>query len=262
MTPRRAASIRSSWSWRDRSPTREQSEGFWAAFGIDPATGQPITTCDWIDRLAPKAWAVVAAGTCAAYGGIHAMAGNPTGCMGLADYLGLDWKSLAAGADRQRARLPGAARQLHGSAALPPASGGRHRADDPSGRAGRPTWLFAAHCARRLRPRRPLRAGRLRDRATGSSECIVQAGLLGAGRAVQRREARLDGRHRRLPECRRRLHRLHDARLPRQVHAVPGRAAGGEPSTHAIQIYGSTIRSLRSFTQASMNKEPARAGAR
>ena len=57
------------------------------------STGQPITTCDWIDRLVPHAWAVVTAGTCSAYGGIHAMAGNPTGCMGLADYLGWDWKS-------------------------------------------------------------------------------------------------------------------------------------------------------------------------
>jgi hydrogenase small subunit len=72
-----------------------KSAGYWAAFGTDPATGQPIPTCDWIDRLAPKAWAVVAAGTCAAYGGIHAMAGNPTGCMGLAEYLGRDWKSYA-----------------------------------------------------------------------------------------------------------------------------------------------------------------------
>ena len=35
------------------------------------------------------------AGTCATYGGIHAMEGNPTGCMGLADYLGWDWKSKA-----------------------------------------------------------------------------------------------------------------------------------------------------------------------
>jgi hydrogenase small subunit len=35
-------------------------------------------------------------GTCAAYGGIHAMAGNPTGCMGLADYLGWDFKSKGA----------------------------------------------------------------------------------------------------------------------------------------------------------------------
>src|SRR5207302_622956 len=57
--------------------------------------GLPITLCEWIDRLAPRAWAVVAAGTCATYGGIHAMAGNPTGCMGLADYLGWNWRSKA-----------------------------------------------------------------------------------------------------------------------------------------------------------------------
>src|ERR671929_20646 len=72
-----------------------KAEGYWAALGTDKRTGQPITTCEWIDRLAPKAWAVVAAGTCATYGGIHAMAGNPTGCMGLADYLGWTWRSKA-----------------------------------------------------------------------------------------------------------------------------------------------------------------------
>src|SRR3981081_4349975 len=72
-----------------------KSEGYWAALGTDAKTGQPITTCEWIDRLAPKALAVVACGTCATYGGIHAMEGNPTGCMGLADYLGWDWKSKA-----------------------------------------------------------------------------------------------------------------------------------------------------------------------
>jgi len=70
-------------------------EGYWAAVGNDPMTGQPIPTTEWIDRLAPKALAVVAIGTCATYGGIHAMQGNPTGCMGLADYLGWDWKSHA-----------------------------------------------------------------------------------------------------------------------------------------------------------------------
>src|SRR5882672_9728261 len=58
-----------------------KSEGYWAGFGTDAATGQPILTCTWIDRLARHAWAVVATGTCATYGGIHAMAGNPTGCM-------------------------------------------------------------------------------------------------------------------------------------------------------------------------------------
>jgi len=68
-------------------------DGFWTSFGSDPETGQPITINEWIDRLAPKAWGVVAVGTCATYGGIHAMAGNPTGCMGLADYLGWDFRS-------------------------------------------------------------------------------------------------------------------------------------------------------------------------
>ena len=33
-------------------------EGYWASFGTDRTTGQPIPTCDWIDRLAPNAWAV------------------------------------------------------------------------------------------------------------------------------------------------------------------------------------------------------------
>ena len=49
-----------------------KSEGYWAAFGT-----------------------VIAIGTCATYGGIHAMEGNPTGCMGLADYLGWNWRSKA-----------------------------------------------------------------------------------------------------------------------------------------------------------------------
>jgi hydrogenase small subunit len=72
-----------------------KKEGYWAGLGTDPHTGQPITTNEWIDRLAPKALAVVGCGTCATYGGIHAMQGNPTGAMGLADYLRWDWKSKA-----------------------------------------------------------------------------------------------------------------------------------------------------------------------
>src|SRR6185437_10777955 len=74
---------------------RIKTEGYWSGFGNDLATGQPIPLTTWIDALAPRAWAVIAAGTCATYGGIHAMAGNPTGCMGLADYLGRDFRSAA-----------------------------------------------------------------------------------------------------------------------------------------------------------------------
>jgi hydrogenase small subunit len=67
-------------------------EGYWTSMG-NHDDGTPKTLNEWIDELAPKAWGVVAAGTCATYGGIHAMAGNPTGCMGLADYLGWDFRS-------------------------------------------------------------------------------------------------------------------------------------------------------------------------
>jgi hydrogenase small subunit len=70
-------------------------EGFFTGFGRNPDTGQPITVNEWLDRLAPKALAVLAVGTCATYGGIHAMAGNPTGAMGVPDYLGWDWTSKA-----------------------------------------------------------------------------------------------------------------------------------------------------------------------
>lgn len=70
-----------------------KDEGYWAAMGNNRETGEPITLCEWIDRLAPKAYAVVAIGTCATYGGIHAMAGNPTGSMGLADYLGWEFRT-------------------------------------------------------------------------------------------------------------------------------------------------------------------------
>ena len=56
----------------------------------------------------------------------------------------------------------------------------------------------------------------------GLTEMPGEAGLLGTGRAMQRSEARLDGRYRRLPECGRYLHWLYHAGLPRQIHAVYG----------------------------------------
>ena len=83
-----------------------KSEGYWAAMGTDTTTGQPITTCEWIDRLAPKALAVIGAGTCATYGGIHAMAGQSDRLpWALADYLGWNWRIQGGHSHRQRARL-------------------------------------------------------------------------------------------------------------------------------------------------------------
>ncbi|MEO7193427.1 MAG: hydrogenase expression protein HypE [Pseudonocardiaceae bacterium] len=70
-------------------------DGYFTGFGRHPGTDQPITVNEWLDKLTPKATIVLAVGTCASYGGIHAMAGNPTGAMGVPDYLGWDWKSKA-----------------------------------------------------------------------------------------------------------------------------------------------------------------------
>ena len=36
-----------------------KEEGYWAGFGTDPMTGQPIKTSEWLDRLARKATAIV-----------------------------------------------------------------------------------------------------------------------------------------------------------------------------------------------------------
>ncbi len=124
-------------------------EGYWCGFGNNPATGQPMTTSEWLDRLAPKATAIVAVGTCATYGGIHAMAGNPTGAMGVPDYLGWDWKSKAGHPHRVRAGVPDPARQPVGDPHLPAVHGHRPGADDPAGRGS------AADLA--VRPDRPRR---------------------------------------------------------------------------------------------------------
>jgi hydrogenase small subunit len=193
--------------------------GYFAGMGNNPKTGQPIKIPEWIDMLAPKALGVVAAGTCATYGGIHAMKGNPTGCMGVADYLGWDWKSKAGlpivnvpgcpvQPDNFMETLLYLLRQLAGLAPMIPL-------DD----AGRPKWL--SRKPRGLRPRRLLRDRRFCHRVR-LAQVHRQTRLLGPCRPVQCPQTGMDGRHGRMSQCRRHLHWLHDARFPRQIHAVHG----------------------------------------
>src|SRR5919205_2701056 len=157
-----------------------KSEGYWAAQGTDPATGQPITINEWLDRLTPKAAAVVAAGTCATYGGIHAMQGNPTGAMGLADYLGWNFRSKAG---VPIVNVPGCPIQpdnfmetllylLYQAAGLAPMI--------PLDKQLRPTWLFGKTVHEGCD-----RAGYYEQadfsHEYGSPKCLVKVGCWGPG---------------------------------------------------------------------------------
>jgi hydrogenase small subunit len=154
------------------------SEGYWAAFGNDPATGEPRTTSDWLDRLAPGAWAVVAMGTCATYGGVHAMAGNPTGAMGVPDHLGWDWRSVGdvpvvcvpgcpAHPDNMTEVLLYLLHQHSGQAPMIPLDASL-----------RPTWLYGSTVHEGCDRAGYYEQGDFAD-AYGSPKCIVKLGCWG-----------------------------------------------------------------------------------
>jgi hydrogenase small subunit len=235
---------------------KNKAEGFWAGFGIDPATGQPITTCEWIDRLAPKAWAVVAAGTCATYGGIHAMEGNPTGCMGLADYLGWQWKSKA---DIPIVNVPGCPVQpdnfmevlLH---LLRQAAGNAPMISLDA--ALRPTALFSETLHENCDRGGYYEQGNFTQQY-GTKECIVKLGCWGP--VVQCNVGKrgwingIGG----CPNVGGICIGCTMPGFPDKFMPFMDQPPGSMLSSQAIQTYGNAIRALRAFTQASVNKEPA-----
>ena len=176
----------------------------------------------------PKAAAVVAVGTCATYGGIPAMKNNPTGAMGVARLPRLELEVQGRHPDREHPRLPGAAGQHDRDAHAPRLRAGRAWRPVPElDEAGRPVTLFGRTTHESCNRAGVLRAGQLRHRVRRRPPLPGQARLQGPGRQVQRAAARLVRRHRRLPERGRHLHGVHDAGLPRQVHAVHGRGPDG-----------------------------------
>jgi len=232
-----------------------KEEGYWASFGTDSETGQPITTCDWIDRLTPKAWAVIAAGTCATYGGIHAMAGNPTGCMGLADYLGWDWKSKAG---IPIVNIPGCPTQpdnlMETLLYLLTMAAGRAPMI-PLDEALRPTWLFGSTvhegCDR----------GGFYEQVQfgeeyGSPQCIVKLGCWGP--VVQCNVGKrgwmngVGG----CPNVGGICIGCTMPGFPDKFMPFMNQPPGSLLSSNAVQTYGKAIHALRRFTQASLNKEP------
>ncbi len=232
-----------------------KEEGYWAALGTDAMTGQPITTNEWIDRLAPKALAVVGAGTCATYGGIHAMEGNPTGAMGLADYLGWDWKSKAG---LPIINVPGCPVQpdnfmetllylLYQVAGLAPMI--------PLDKELRPTWLFGKTVHEGCD-----RAGYYEqgDFATeyGSPKCIVKLGCWGpvVNCNVPKRGwmAGIGG----CPNVGGICIGCTMPGFPDKFMPFMDEPPGATISSAAVGIYGRVIRTLRGITNSTVNKEP------
>lgn len=232
-----------------------KEEGFWSGFGTNPETGQPITVCEWIDRLAPNAWAVVASGTCATYGGVHAMEGNPTGCMGLPDYLGWQWKSRA---DIPIVCVPGCPilpdnftetllyllRQSAGSAPMIPL-------DD----ALRPVWLFTQTVHEGCDRGGYYEQANFAD-THGQHECIVKLGCWGP--VVQCNVGKrgwingVGG----CPNVGGVCIGCTMPGFPDKFMSFMNQPPGSLLSSQAVATYGKAVQALRRFTQSSLNKEP------
>jgi len=232
-----------------------KEEGYWAAFGTDKHTGQPITTCAWIDRLAPQAWAVMAVGTCATYGGIHAMQGNPTGAMGLPDYLGWDWKSQAG---IPIVCVPGCPTQpdnltqtllylLYQVAGLAPMI--------PLDEALRPQWLFGETVHEGCDRGGYYEQAQFADEY-GARSCIVKLGCWGP--VVQCNVGKrgwmsgLGG----CPNVGGICIGCTMPGFPDKFMPFMAQPPGSLLSSQAVATYGRAIHALRKFTQTSLNKEP------
>lgn len=234
-----------------------KTEGYWSSFGTDAATGQPITTNEWIDRLVPHAWGVVAAGTCSAYGGIHAMQGNPTGAMGLPDYLGWDWKSKTGipivcvpgcpvQPDNMMETLLYLLHMASGRAPMIPL-------DDCL----RPTWLFTRTVHEGCDRGGHYEQGEFAD-DYGSHLCIVKLGCWGP--VVQCNVGKrgwingIGG----CPNVGGICIGCTMPGFPDKFMPFMNQPPGSLLSSHAVMTYGRAIHALRRFTQASLNKEPSR----
>ncbi len=232
-----------------------KAEGYWAAMGNDPRTGDPITLCQWIDRLAPHAFAVVAAGTCATYGGIHAMAGNPTGSMGLADYLGWNWRSKMG---LPIVNVPGCPVQpdnmtetllylLYQAAGLAPMI--------PLDEQLRPTWLFGKTVHEGCD-----RAGYYEQadfaNEYGSPKCLVKIGCWGpVVNCNVTKRGWMDGIGG-CPNVGGICIACTMPGFPDKFMPFMDEPPGGSVSSMLVTLYGRVIRSLRGITNDTINKEP------
>jgi hydrogenase small subunit len=235
---------------------RTSGPGYWAALGTDRETGEPITTCAWVDKLAPGALAVIAIGTCATYGGIPAMEGNPTGAMGLRDYLGHQWRTSAG---LPIVNVPGCPVQpdnftetllylLYQASGLAPMI--------PLDDAGRPTWLFGQTVHEGCDRGGYYEQG---DFAAehGSKKCLVKLGCWGPVVNCNVPKRGWMGGVGGCPNVGGICIGCTMPGFPDKFMPFMEEPPGAKMSTAAILMYGRMVRSLRNFTRDSLDREPA-----
>ena len=206
-------------------------------------------------RLAAKALAVIAIGTCATYGGIHAMEGNPTGAMGLADYLGWNWRSKAG---LPIVNVPGCPVQpdnfmetvlylLYQVAGMAPMI--------PLDRQLRPTWLFGKTVHEGCDRGSYYEQGDFAE-VYGSSKCLVKLGCWGpvVDCNVTKRGwmAGIGG----CPNVGGICIGCTMPGFPDKFMPFMDEPPGARVSTMASNVLGGAIRRLRNITQHTANEEP------
>jgi hydrogenase small subunit len=232
-----------------------KTEGYWASMGTDPVSGQPITTCQWIDELAPQAWAVIAVGTCATYGGVHAMEGNPTGAMGLPDYLGWNWKSES---EIPIVCIPGCPVQpdnfmdtllylLYQAAGSAPMI--------PLDEALRPRWLFGQTVHEGCDRGGYYEQGDFTDHY-GAPSCIVKLGCWGPVVRCNVGKRGWMGGVGGCPNVGGICIGCTMPGFPDKFMPFMDEPPGAKLSSSAVLMYGRAVRALRRFTMESLDKEP------
>ncbi len=157
-------------------------EGYWSAVGeeLDEARGEAraVPSATWLKRMAPGAAAVIAIGTCATWGGIPAAYHNPTGAMGVMDFLGPEYRSAlglpvvnipgcAPVGDNFTETVAAVLLFLQGLGPVP-------EFDE----LGRPAWLFSETVHRQCNRAGYYEEGTFAD-SPGDRECLVEIGCWG-----------------------------------------------------------------------------------
>ncbi len=245
---------------------RRSGDGYWSAMGSggvedesDPTAvrdgvRQPTRTMDWLTKLAPGAAAAIAIGTCATWGGIPAAAGNVTGAMSLMDYLGRDYRSslglpvinipgCSPVGDNFTETVAAVLLFLQGLGPLP-------EFDE----LGRPAWLFRETVHRGCG-----RAGFFEEgvfaKAYGDRECLVEIGCWGP---VVQCNIASRGAINHMGGCMNVGGVCIGCTMPGfpdKFSPFYKRPPGTIISSNASRVTGSTVRSLRRFSQRNLNRE-------